>query len=188
MIYFQFQPVPLANLEDMRKIEVTSDDEVTRIVLITLENDKILEISLDEKDAIELVLVLRGYFKLITGQDLLVDQEKIQDVDDLAPPYLSQHKVIPEKWSYVEQTAIKTASFAVQPVYQNINKKTNGLYNTVGRHSKQPLLIHYDLDGNMNNSLSNRNHKFINTDFCGFQNLEQEPDFSSFINNEVSFY
>ncbi|XP_066156044.1 FERM and PDZ domain-containing protein 4 isoform X3 [Euwallacea fornicatus] len=179
-----FQPVPLANLEDMRKIEVRADDEITRIVLITLESDKILEVSLEEKDAIELVLVLKGYFKLLTGQELLVDQDKMENVDDIAPPYVAQHKVIPEKWSFMDQSSIKTASFAVLPLYQNVNKKTNGLYNTVGRHSKQSLLIHFDLDGNMNGSLPNRNHssRFMpNNDF--FQSLDRRR---SEVSNEIS--
>ncbi|KAL1491758.1 hypothetical protein ABEB36_012308 [Hypothenemus hampei] len=167
-----FQPVPLSNLENMRRIEVRNEDEVTRIVLITLDDNKILEISLDEKDASELVLVLKGYFRLITGQTLPVDQEKFEEIEDLAPSYLAQHKVIPEKWSYVDQQSIKTASFTVAPIYQNVNKKTNGLYNTVGRHSKP-----FHLDGNMNNnSLSNRNHN----NFCDFQlGLDRKIDFAN---------
>ncbi|CAG9765036.1 unnamed protein product [Ceutorhynchus assimilis] len=176
-----FQPVPLANIEDSRKIEVKTEDEVTRVVLITLENDRILEITLDEKDAIELVLVLKGYYTLITSKDLPVDQEKVQEVDDVAPPYLSQHKVIPEKWSYVDQASIKPATFASPPIYQNINKKTNGLYNTMGRHSKPSLLYHYSLDGNMNNSLTNRNHQKLN-EFTGFKSMEQEPEYFSMPN------
>lgn len=172
----KFQPVPLANLEEMRKIEVRNEDEVTRIVLVTLNNDKILEISLEEKDAIELVLVLRGYFKLLTGQDLLVDQEKYEEMDEIAPPYLAQHKVIPEKWSYVDQSSIKQATFAVPPTYQNVNKRTNGLYNTVGRHSKPSLLVHYDLDGNMNGSLPNRNHSRPNGDLYTFQSVFNESE------------
>ncbi|KAL3278442.1 hypothetical protein HHI36_013763 [Cryptolaemus montrouzieri] len=154
-------PVPITNLEDMRKIEVRSDDEVSKTVLIRLQNDKMVSITLEERDASELVLVLKGYFRLATGQNLPVDQEEAPPMDDLAPPYLSQHKVIPEKWSYINQNSMKTACFAMQPVYQGINKKTNGLYNTIGRQTKTPLMLGaYNLDNNMNNSLSNRNHQF----------------------------
>ncbi|XP_050308771.1 FERM and PDZ domain-containing protein 4 [Anthonomus grandis grandis] len=178
-----FQPVPLANIEDMRKIEVRTNDEVTRLVFITLKSDKILEITLDEKDAVELVLILRGYYRLITEQELPVDQDKVEINEDLAPPYVSQHKVMPEKWSYLEQGGIKTASFALQPTYQNINKKTNGLYNTVGRHSKQSLLVKYDLDGNMNSSMANRNTRFAgNIDFgC----VARDTDFTNILSNQL---
>ncbi|XP_044262585.1 uncharacterized protein LOC123010031 isoform X1 [Tribolium madens] len=149
------QPVPIANIEDMRRIEVRSDDEVTKNVLVRLANEKTVSISLEERDASELVLVLRGYFRLVTGQVLPVDQDEAPPMEDLAPPYLSQHKVVPEKWSYLNQTAMKTACFTILPTYQTLNKKTNGLYNTMGRQSKP---LGYSLDNNMNNSLSNRNH------------------------------
>lgn len=157
------QPVPIANIEDMRRIEVRSDDEITKNVLVRLANEKTISISLEERDASELVLVLRGYFRLVTGQILPVDQDEAPPMEDLAPPYLSQHKVVPEKWSYINQVAMKIACFAVLPTYQTLNKKTNGLYNTMGRQTK-PQLGGYSLDNNMNNSLSNRNHQFDSYD------------------------
>ncbi|XP_045467431.1 uncharacterized protein LOC123675910 isoform X2 [Harmonia axyridis] len=154
-------PVPIANIEEMRRIEVRSDDEISRSVLIRLQNDKMVSICLEERDASELVLVLRGYFRLTTGQNLPVDQEEAAPMDDLAPPYLSQHKVVPEKWSYINNNSMKTACFSMQPVYQVINRKTNGLYNTIGRQSKTPLMLGaYSLDSNMNNSMPNRNHHY----------------------------
>lgn len=144
----------------MRRIEVRTEDEVNRTVLIKLQNDQLISVSLEERDASELVLVLKGYFHLITGQTLPVDQEESSPIEDLAPPYLSQHKVLPEKWSYVNQNQVRTMCFAMQPIYQGINRKTNGLYNTVGRQSKPPLMLGYSLDSNMNSSMSNRNHQF----------------------------
>lgn len=152
--------MPIANLEDMRRIEVRTEDEINRTVLIKLQNDQLISVSLEERDASELVLVLKGYFHLITGQALPVDQEESTPIEDLAPPYLSQHKVIPEKWSYINQNQMKTMCFASHPIYQGINRKTNGLYNTVGRQSKPPMMVGYSLDSNMNSSLSNRNHQY----------------------------
>lgn len=146
----------------MRRIEVRTEDELNRTVLIRLQNDKIIAISLEERDANELVLVLRGYYRLITNQNLPVDKEESPPVEDLAPPFLSQHKVVPEKWNYVNQNQIKTICFAMHPVYQNMNRKTNGLYNTMGRQSKTPLMIGFSLDSNMNSSMSNKNHQFQN--------------------------
>ncbi|KAG5889216.1 hypothetical protein JTB14_018639 [Gonioctena quinquepunctata] len=156
-----FQPIPIASIEDMRRIEVRSDDEVTRTVLIFLQTEKVVTISLEERDACELVLVLRGYFKLATGQNLPVDQEEEPPMEDLAPPYLSQHRVVPEKWSYLTRSALKLACFAMPPIYKGVNKKTNGLYNTMGRQSKQPLMIAHSLDSNMNSSMADKNRQFL---------------------------
>lgn len=162
----------------MRRIEVRSEDEISRTVLIRLQNDKVVSISLEERDASELVLVLKGYFKLETGQNLPVDQEEAPPMEDLAPPYLSQHKVVPEKWSYISQSSMKSVCFAMQPMYKGINKKTNGLYNTVGRQSKPPLVLGYSLDSNMNSSLSNRNHQFNSFD-------NNSIDFQSVVSMEI---
>lgn len=133
-------------------------------MLVRLQNERLVTITLEERDASELVLVLKGYFKLITGQGLPVDQEESPPLDDLAPPYLSQHRVVPEKWSYINQSQVRTICFAMHPNYQNINHKTNGLYNTVGRQSKPPFMPGYSLDSNMNSSMTNnRNNQIRNT-------------------------
>lgn len=166
----------------MRRIEVKSDDEISRTVLIKLQKDKMVSVSLEERDASELVLVLRGYFNLATGQNLPVDQEEEAPMEDLAPPFLSQHKVVPEKWSYINQNNVKSICFAMHPVYQGINKKTNGLYNTMGRQSKPPLILGYSLDSNMNNSLSNRNHQ-IKPEFSSFDNTSY--DLQSVVSMEI---
>lgn len=145
----------------MRRVEVRTEDELNRTVLIRLQPDKTIAVSLEERDANELVLVLRGYHHLVTNQNLPVDKEESPPVEDLAPPFLSQHKVVPEKWSYIAQNQLKTVCFAMHPVYQNLNRKTNGLYNTVGRqsHCKTPLMLGFSLDSNMNSSMSsNKNH------------------------------
>lgn len=166
----------------MRHIEVRSEDEVSRTVLIRLQNEKTVSISLEERDACELVLVLRGYYRLTTGQALPVDQEEAPPMDDLAPPYLSQHKVMPEKWSYINQTGMKNVCFAMQPIYQSVNKKTNGLYNTMGRQCKPPLMLGYSLDSNMNNSLSNRNHQYK----LGFNSFDSNSyDIQSVVSMEI---
>ncbi|CAH1119218.1 unnamed protein product [Phaedon cochleariae] len=160
-----FQPIPIATIESMRRIEVRTDDEISRTVLIRLQTDKTVSIPLEERDASELVLVLKGYYRLQTGQTLPVDQEEAPPMEDLAPPYLSQHKVVPEKWSYIDHTTLKLACFAMPPIYRGINnKKTNGLYNTMGRQTKQPLMIGYSLDSNMNSSMADRNRHFLSLD------------------------
>lgn len=152
-------PVPIATLDSMKLIEVTSDDELNRTVTIRLQNDLLIKVSLEERDANELVLVLKGYYKLLTGQTLSVEKEETEPIEDLAPPYLSQHKVLPEKWSYINQQQVKTSCFALPPLYHPPTRKTNGLYNTMGRPSlcSKPPLGHlgFSLDSNMNTSSAN---------------------------------
>ncbi|KAI4458605.1 membrane associated guanylate kinase-related [Holotrichia oblita] len=146
--------VPASLLEKMKR------KEVRKLVahFLKLHANMAGPVSLEERDANELVLVLRGYYRLCTGEHLQVDKDESQPVEDLAPPYLSQHKVLPEKWSYINQNQVKTICFAMQPVYQVVNKKTNGLYNTMGRQSKS-LTSGLSLDNNMNSPISNRNHQ-----------------------------
>lgn len=155
----------------MRRIEVRTEDEVNCTVLIRLQSEKVISISLEERDANELVLVLRGYFRLVTAQSLPVDKEEAAPMEDLAPPFLSQHKVVPEKWSYVNQNQMKTICFAMQPIYQNVNRKTNGLYNTMGRQSKNPLMVGFSLDSNMNSSMSNKNHFSMDSNSYDLQSV-----------------
>ena len=103
-----FQPLPVANLEDMSRIEVQTEDELTKNVLVKLKNEQVISISLEERDANELVLVLRGYYRLLSDHPLQVDKEELPPVEDMPPPYLSQHKVVPEKWSYASQKQVPT--------------------------------------------------------------------------------
>ncbi|KRT81102.1 hypothetical protein AMK59_5991, partial [Oryctes borbonicus] len=170
-------PVPIANIEDMKGIEVRIDDELCRTIMVKLSNDQTISVSMEERDANELVLVLKGYYRLSTGGQLQVDKDESQPLEDLAPPYLSQHKVLPEKWSYTNQNQVRTICFAMQPIYQAINKKTNGLYNTMGRQSKS-ITVGLSLDDNMNSPISNRNHQVK-------QNFDNNFDLQSVVSMEI---
>ncbi|KAF5288111.1 hypothetical protein FQA39_LY15498 [Lamprigera yunnana] len=178
-------PLPIANLDDIKKVEVKNEDELSRTVLIKLKNERMIAITLEERDACELVLVLKGYFKLITGQNLFVDQEESPPLEDLAPPYLSQHKVVPEKWSYINQSQVRTICFSIHPTYQSINHKTNGLYNTVGRQSKPPFMPGYSLDSNMNSSMTNNRNNQIKNHFHFCDSKSNLYDLQSVVSREI---
>ncbi|XP_065157714.1 uncharacterized protein [Atheta coriaria] len=149
-------PQPIANIEDIRSVEVRAEDELMHNVCIHLKNDQIVSVTLEERDANELVLVLKGYYRLSTENNLIVEKEESEVLEDLAPPYLSQHKVVPDRWSYLNQQQVKSVMFTIPPTYQHLNRKTNGLYNTMGRQSK-PLLTGFSLDSNMNSSIVKNN-------------------------------
>ena len=86
-----FQPQNLCDIQTVSKISVSRDDEVHRKVDITLKDpdkeviyrrdNKIeniyfyfqnLILTLEERDAEEFVLVLQGYFSLLTERELSV--------------------------------------------------------------------------------------------------------------------
>nr|CAD7568919.1 unnamed protein product [Timema californicum] len=78
-------PVPLADIEHMNLVKVTREDELSRIVRIHFapKEMKILVLNMEDRDAEEFVLVLQGYFRLLTGEELPVQQERdILWVDD----------------------------------------------------------------------------------------------------------
>lgn len=156
----------------MRHVEVRCEDELTRLVLIRLCNDRTISVCLEERDASELVLVLRGYFRLATNQTLSVEQDEVPTFEDLAPPYLSLHKVVPEKWSYINhQDKVQQISFAVPPNYHSENQ-INGMFSS--NPNKPNLMGTLSLDRNMNNSMSNRNHRIQNSniDKCNSYDLQ----------------
>lgn len=64
----------------MTEVTVTREDEISRCVRISIPTlaEKELVLSMEDRDAEELVLVLQGYYRLLTAQTLLVNQERPQ--------------------------------------------------------------------------------------------------------------
>ena len=62
----------------MTEVTVTREDEISRCVRISIPTlaEKELVLSMEDRDSEELVLVLQGYYRLLTGQTLLVNQER----------------------------------------------------------------------------------------------------------------
>ncbi|KAJ9585424.1 hypothetical protein L9F63_002771, partial [Diploptera punctata] len=157
-------PVPLADIEQMSVVSVVREDELSRCVRIHVpcSDEKELVLSMEDRDAEELVLVLQGYFRLLTGRHLPVEQDQdLSWTDDSAPPYHSQHEVLPAKWSYPSKESGKHyAAFSVPPPYQPIHggrgdsqTKSNG--HVPVSHSKSAPVDDesrspYGVDNNMN--------------------------------------
>ncbi|XP_069677377.1 uncharacterized protein [Periplaneta americana] len=151
-------PVPLADIEQTSLVTVTREDELSRCVRIHVpsSDEKELVLSMEDRDAEELVLVLQGYYRLLTGEVLAVEQDRdLSWTDDAAPPYHSQHQVLPAKWSYMSRDNGKHyATFSMPPPYQPIHAKSNG-HLTSPRNKSAPLDAHnrsaFGVDSNMNN-------------------------------------
>ncbi|XP_042238700.1 uncharacterized protein LOC121877146, partial [Homarus americanus] len=67
--------------------------------IIQDDNGNLL-LSLEDRDAEELVLVLQGYYRLLTENPLPVTHVRDRYAPDQAPPYHSRHKVQATSWNY----------------------------------------------------------------------------------------
>ncbi|KAL1131227.1 hypothetical protein AAG570_010845, partial [Ranatra chinensis] len=95
-------PVPVADIDQMTSVQVEKEDHLLSTVILVLSTlpPKEVRVTVEERDAEELVLVLQGYYKLITGKDLIVHQDPDDWPVDNAPLYHSQHAVKPALWNY----------------------------------------------------------------------------------------
>ncbi|KAK7869046.1 hypothetical protein R5R35_002991 [Gryllus longicercus] len=152
-------PVPLADIEQMSLVTVTREDELSRCVRIHIpaHEEKELVLSLEDRDAEELVLVLQGYYHVLVGKPLAVHKDKDPAwCEDTAPSYHSQHQVVPAKWSYATKDNNQHyAVFTMPPPYHPQHAKSNGHIPS----QTKPLVIDtanssrpaYGVDNNMNN-------------------------------------
>lgn len=89
-----------------------------------------------------------------SGKELPVEKEHEEELEEIAPQFLSQHSVLPSNWSYLPQAQGRAHSmmFMNAPPY----------------HSMSNLGVE-PCDRNMNTTLSNNNHKIPNcVDEFGF--------------------
>lgn len=70
---FLLQPMPIADIQSVRHVTVTRQDELSTMVTLHLLGSDQICLSMEDKDSEELVLVLRGYYHLLTGIHLSVD-------------------------------------------------------------------------------------------------------------------
>lgn len=129
-------PQQICTFDDMQKVVVHRDDDVSYSVFLYLINDAYISFSMDDRDAIEFALVLVGYFRLLTENrgELELDMMREQPAvtDENAPPYLSQHSVCPSPWSYISPASVTTPTahqlqsmaFSVPPPYHSIQLKS----------------------------------------------------------------
>ncbi|XP_049872673.1 uncharacterized protein LOC126371433 [Pectinophora gossypiella] len=148
-------PQPIASLEEVEAIRVKRECDGCADVAIFLRRHGVLALLMDERDAAEMPLVIAGYYRLATGQELNVEQEREPITEDIAPPYLSQHCVLPAKWSYLRYdhpdilTKKHYAIFSMPPPYHSTPEQKS-------------------LDTNMNSSITNRNHSNNSSPLIGY--------------------
>ncbi|XP_065574676.1 uncharacterized protein LOC136036401 isoform X2 [Artemia franciscana] len=95
-------PVALCDIEDIASINAKRADDSSQSIEIRLKEPKEpVTLNLEDADADELVLVLRGYHRLFTDKIIPVTREKDKWADDKAPPYHTRHTVLPTSWSFL---------------------------------------------------------------------------------------
>lgn len=115
-------PQPICTIEELSKVSVTKIDEVSDAVAVYIAPDRLITFPMEDREASEFVIVLGGYYRLLTGKFLSVDQEREIQIEDIPPPYLSQHTIIPASWSYFPYPTEKqtySMAFLMPPPYHS---------------------------------------------------------------------
>ncbi|KAG6447856.1 hypothetical protein O3G_MSEX005231 [Manduca sexta] len=139
-------PQAIASLEEVEGIRVKRECAASADVAIFLQRDRVLALLMDERDAAEMPLVIAGYYRLATGRDLNVELEREPMTEDIAPPYLSQHNVVPAKWSYLHYDDPNVLS-----------KKHYAIFSMPPPYHSTPDQSKSNLDSNMNSNITNKN-------------------------------
>ncbi|XP_050068003.1 uncharacterized protein LOC126556652 [Anopheles maculipalpis] len=113
-------PQPICNLEELIRVVVTRDDDVSNTVTVFISPDRVINFSMEDRDASEFAIVLAGYYRLMAGKELPLEQERDTQIEDIAPPYLSQHTVVSNGWSYMpSEKPTHSIAFLMPPPYHS---------------------------------------------------------------------
>ncbi|XP_054722782.1 FERM and PDZ domain-containing protein 4-like [Uloborus diversus] len=114
-------PLTLARIEELSDVKVTKEDEISSAVELFMKDpDKqSLNFSMEDQDAEEFLLMLRGYFRLLNQRELRVewDAKSTQWHQETVPSFYSRHTVRESPWSYPpdpkEDSGYRTVDLAV---------------------------------------------------------------------------
>ncbi|XP_058055847.1 uncharacterized protein LOC131207253 [Anopheles bellator] len=113
-------PQPICNLEELIRVVVTRDDDISNTVTVFISPDRVINFSMEDRDASEFAIVLAGYYRLMAGKELPLEQERDVQIEDIAPPYLSQHTVVHNNWSYLPtERQTHSIAFLMPPPYHS---------------------------------------------------------------------
>uniref|UniRef100_A0A182PFF7 FERM domain-containing protein n=1 Tax=Anopheles epiroticus TaxID=199890 RepID=A0A182PFF7_9DIPT len=113
-------PQPICNLEELIRVVVTRDDDVSNTVTVFISPDRVINFAMEDRDASEFAIVLAGYYRLMAGKELPLEQERDTQIEDIAPPYLSQHTVVSNGWSYLpSEKPTHSIAFLMPPPYHS---------------------------------------------------------------------
>ncbi|KAF2359462.1 FERM N-terminal [Trinorchestia longiramus] len=190
-------PEPLCDIDQITGIVVSrEEDNISLKVDIALKDpDKEkLSVTLEERDAEELVQVLRGYYSLLAEKTLPLQHLKDPYSSDQAPPYHAKHRVQTSAWSYATTSSEGSSTtddgqcempdrivdLSVAPPYQKPPagyKVPNGVIPGVAMDDNSSTTFKFqpDLDSNMNKT----NSVYDNTSESGTMCLSNSPSLSA---------
>ncbi|XP_065223815.1 FERM and PDZ domain-containing protein 4 isoform X5 [Planococcus citri] len=107
-------PLPIADIEQLEGVRVQMNDQVTCLVTLYIPSviQKEMSFTMEDRDAEEFVLVLVGYYRLLTERELYLDLEKDIWNQDTAPTYHARHTVAAAPWSYLREPGTELEKFA----------------------------------------------------------------------------
>lgn len=116
---------------------MTKIDEVSDAVAVYIAPDRLITFPMEDREASEFVIVLAGYYRLLTNKLLAVEQEREVHIEDIPPPYVSQHAVLAADWSYFPYPSEKptpSMAFLMPPPYHSTKQILNMLNDICDRN------------------------------------------------------
>lgn len=114
-------PITLARIEELSDIKVTKEDEISSTVELFMKDPdrQTLNFSMEDRDAEEFLLLLKGYFKILADKELTVTWDsKSTWPTETVPCFHNRHNVKEAPWSYPPDPkgpGLKTLDLAVPP-------------------------------------------------------------------------
>lgn len=65
---FLKQPQSICTIEELSRVVISREDEISCNVSVFIEPDKLITFSMEDRDAQEFAIVLAGYYRLIAGE------------------------------------------------------------------------------------------------------------------------
>ncbi|XP_067141697.1 FERM and PDZ domain-containing protein 4 isoform X3 [Centruroides vittatus] len=149
-------PYTLVQIEDMSSVQVTKEDEMSYCIEIFMKDPEAenLCFSLEDKEVEELILMLKGYYRLLTGRELPVEREAEDSWrTETVPCYHNRHTVREAPWSYpsVQDSPAKLHSVDLTvppPPYMSSEQQERQLSRNNSRD--QCIISSSSVDHNMN--------------------------------------
>lgn len=149
-------PYTLVQIEDMSSVQITKEDEMSYYIEIFMKDPEKenLGFSLEDKEVEELILMLKGYFRLLTGRDLSVEREAEDPWrTETVPCYHNRHTVREAPWSYpsLQESSIRLHSVDLTvppPPYMSSEQQERQLSRNNSR--EQCIISAGSVDHNMN--------------------------------------
>ncbi|XP_042903053.1 FERM and PDZ domain-containing protein 4 isoform X2 [Parasteatoda tepidariorum] len=154
-------PITLSRIEDITEARIKKEDEISCLVELTTKDAdrQKLAFSMEEKDAEEFILLLKGYYRLFICKELLIEYDKSNFSQvETVPSFHNRHVVHEAPWSYPPRPntpGLRTLDLAIPPpIYIPCETLTLCRQSPKQKQAKSVILSPSSVDHNMNETLS----------------------------------